>query len=113
MHAFPELTVKSQRLGRAVVVAPRGEIDLATWRLVDTELASAARDAGTVVLDLREVAFMDTSGLRLLFDHQRHASGGGYRFLVVPGPPQVRRILDIAGLSEVEGLLIESPEQAG
>ena len=59
--------VRSAAGADTAVVTPRGEIDLATA----DELAAALRlpecsGADSVVLDLTQVAFMDSSGLRVL-----------------------------------------------
>ena len=93
----------SDREGRAVVV-PRGELDIAT--APDLEAALNERlDAGQdVVVDLRELAFLDSTGLRVLVASHARAVGGDASFVIVrplDGAP-IRRILAIAG---VEALL--------
>ena len=92
----------SDRDGRAVVVI-RGELDLAT--APDLEAALTERlDAGQdVVVDLRELAFLDSTGLRVLVASHIRAEGGDASFLIVrprPGAP-IKRILDIAGVESV------------
>ena len=54
-----------------------------------------------LVLDLRAVGFMDTSGLRLVISQQRRAEAGGYRFVVVPGSAKIQRLFEIAGFPTV------------
>ena len=72
----------SDRDGRAVVVI-RGELDLAT--APDLEAALTERlDAGQdVVVDLRELAFLDSTGLRVLVASHIRAEGGDASFLIV------------------------------
>jgi anti-anti-sigma factor len=62
-----------------------------------------------VLLDLREVGFMDTSGLRLVIEEQQRAASNGYRFAVVPGSRKVQRLFEIAGLAGDDGLFVEPP----
>ena len=60
------------------------------------------RDAGFkhVVLDLRALTFMDSSGVRLILREDRRARSTGRRFSLIRGDPAVQRVLDICGLSE-------------
>ncbi len=81
-----------------MIVVVRGEIDLATAHHLDTALAEAeATDAKTVVIDLERVSFMDATGLGVIV---RHASldENSERVRITPGPPQVQRLFDLAGL---------------
>ena len=93
----------SDRDGRAVVV-PRGELDLATAPELDA-VVNERLDAGQdVVIDLRELAFMDSTGLRVLVAaHARvESADGGPTFLVVRPLPgaAIERILAIAGVEQ-------------
>ena len=84
-----------------VVVVASGELDLATVGHVERELADL-RNAGfsDIVLDLRAVSFMDSTGLRLLLGQARTAQDDGYRFRLVDGPPNVRRVFEITGTAD-------------
>jgi anti-anti-sigma factor len=98
----------SDRDGRAIVLV-RGELDLATAPDLE-EVVAERLDAGQeVVLDLRELEFMDSSGLRVLVVAHARATDGGPRFAVVR-PREggaVAKILAIAGLDEELDLLDE------
>lgn len=86
-----------------VVVRPVGEVDLATAGCVDTALDDV-RAAGfeELVLDLRDVTFMDSSGIRLLIAWARRAQEEGFGFGYVPGADGVRQVLAMTG---VDGFL--------
>jgi anti-anti-sigma factor len=98
----------SDRDGRAIVLV-RGELDLATAPDLE-EVVAERLDAGQeVVLDLRELEFMDSSGLRVLVVAHARTTDGGPRFAVVR-PREggaVAKILAIAGLDEELDLLDE------
>lgn len=84
----------------ALVVALRGEIDLAnaeSIRLAIVELAAEHQPA-RVVLDLAGVTYMDSSGIELLFLLARAVPGTGARFVaVVPeGCPAARPLSFVA-----------------
>ena len=89
--------------GRAVVTI-RGELDLATAPDLETVVLERLDAGQDVVLDLRELQFMDSSGLRVLVTaHARAADGdGGLRFAVVrpPAGSEVAKILEIAGVGQ-------------
>jgi anti-anti-sigma factor len=85
-----------------VAVAPAGELDLATVAEVEREL-SELRAAGftDVVLDLRRVTFMDSSGLALLLSEHRMAQAAGHRFRLVEGSAAAARLLDVTGTADI------------
>jgi anti-anti-sigma factor len=95
--------------GRAVV-GVWGELDLATAPELETVLLERLDAGEDVVLDLRELQFMDSSGLRVLVTAHARATDGGPRFAVVRPPEggEVARILDIAGV-EPQLNLIDEP----
>jgi anti-sigma B factor antagonist len=96
MPPSPAFSVEVQRLPGAVVVAPRGEIDIAT--VGQLREACAASD-GALVLDLRRVEFIDSSGLNFVLEEQRRADVDGLRLALVRGPQHVQRVFDVVGLN--------------
>ena len=85
----------------AVRVRPVGELDLASVPAVDAQLAELWSVGFTrLVLDLRAVTFLDSSGLRMLMEWEGHNGAGGMAFAVIPGPALVRRVLTTAGVAD-------------
>jgi anti-anti-sigma factor len=84
-----------------VIVAPHGELDVATVGAVRAAL-DELRAAGwaSIVLDLREVTFIDSTGLSLLLEADGAARSTGTAFAIVDGSPAVAWLLDLVGLSE-------------
>jgi len=83
------------------VVALSGELDISAVARVDEELRRVER-AGphAVVLDLRGLSFMDSSGLRLVLEAEMRARAEARRFAIVPGPEAVHRVFLIALLDK-------------
>ena len=95
----------------AAHVRPVGELDLATVPLVDAELADLwAVGFPSLVLDLRKVCFLDSTGLRLLMSWTTACEADGIAFRVIQGPPVVQRVLELAGVSDY--LTFASPNGA-
>lgn len=86
----------------AVRVVPAGELDIATAAQLDARI-DELRHAGahTVLLDLRHVEFIDSSGLQLTLKWDAELRRQGRGFAVLPGPARVQRVFAIAGLLDV------------
>jgi anti-anti-sigma factor len=85
-----------------VIVLVRGELDLATAPDLE-EVVSERMDAGQeVVIDLRELQFMDSSGLRVLVAAHARSTNGGPRFAMVRAREgsEVAKIMSISGVDE-------------
>ena len=86
----------------ASVVAVTGELDLTTTAQWDEEVQAAARHAPALVLDLSQVKFIDSAGVRELFRWVQAAELRGILVVVVArhdGP--LWRLLDILDLESV------------
>ena len=97
-----QLSVRSQRTEDTHTIALAGEIDLANAADVERELARAeSTNATEIVIDLSELTFMDSTGIRLLITaHARSREDGGRLRLIRP-PPRVFRVLCIAGVDRL------------
>jgi anti-sigma B factor antagonist len=74
-----------------------GELDIATTPQLERTLAQAQLQARLVVLDLRELAFMDSAGVHAIVNAGIRARQFARRLLVLRGPPHVDRIFTLAG----------------
>jgi anti-sigma B factor antagonist len=90
--------VETQRQGSALVVSPRGEIDLATVDLVRGAVDAERQQGDDVTLDLRGVEFMDTSGLRYVLELVQRAERDGFEVRIVRGPTAVQRVFEVSGV---------------
>jgi anti-sigma B factor antagonist len=100
-HHVPPFTCEVRPERDHVVVAPRGELDMATVGALELELKSL-RERGfqAIVLDLGGLSFMDSSGLHLVMRWAADASRDGFKFELEPGPAPVQRIFELAALDE-------------
>lgn len=84
------------------VVTALGELDLATAPTLEDALLPVLRDGAAVLLDLRSLEFMDSTGVRVLVAAHLAAQehGGDLAVAVVPEGP-IARVLEISGLDTV------------
>jgi|SRR3954468_8503574 anti-anti-sigma factor len=85
---------------RAIVTA-RGELDIETVVHLRTALDDlSAAGWENVVLDLRELTFIDSMGLSLLLEADLAARRAGRSLAIVDGSPAVARLLEVVGLTD-------------
>jgi anti-sigma B factor antagonist len=95
------LSLETSVADRGAVIALSGELDLAGAAALEQELERLQGEAAeAVVLDLRGVGFMDSSGLRLIALSAQRAQELGRRLALVPGPEQVMRVFELTRMRE-------------
>lgn len=90
------------RAGRRGVawVQPRGELDMAAASRLDQALHAAEAAARMVVLDLRELDFMDCSSLHVVFDASARLDLENRGLVVIPGGSEVELLFELTGARE-------------
>jgi anti-sigma B factor antagonist len=95
------LDLSTETEGTTVRLALTGELDIAGAARVEQELERIEQDApATLVLDLRELAFMDSTGLRVIIAADDRAREQERRLVVVRGSDTVQRIIAMTRLDE-------------
>ncbi len=103
--------VQTHITGRAVTLALSGELDLVSTPALEQAMDEVTgRDIELVILDLRGVEFMDSTGLHLLLRAQQRAHDSGRRFALVRGGDQVQRLFDLTGVAD-SLTIVDSPEE--
>ena len=93
------------------VVVLSGELDLASSGALDEELARVfSSPVDLVVVDLRPLEFMDSTGLSTLVKAHQRAQEAGKRFGLVRGSQQVQRLLSLTRVEE-RMTFADSPEE--
>jgi anti-anti-sigma factor len=108
------LSFQTTVTGDVAVVALSGELDVAGATLLEHELdrVAADHDANGLVLDLRELDFMDSTGLRLMVLADDRARAEGRRLSLVRGKPDVQRVFEITRMTDRLDF-VDSPAEAG
>jgi anti-sigma B factor antagonist len=90
------------------IVAVRGELDLSTAPELQGPLDTALEDPqASVLIDLSECEFIDSTGIALIVRAWQRLDGNGdgdggssARLVICTDREQVRRVLDISGLDQ-------------
>lgn len=93
-----------------------GELDIATAPQLDRTLRQAEQRAPRIVLDLRELTFMDSAGVHVILQANIRAQQAGRQLVLVRGPSHVDRVLELTQASDnlktVDLNPVEPPVQA-
>jgi len=107
----PRFGFDTAREGRIAFVALRGELDVHAVAGLEAELGRLECEAGidVVALDLRDLLFLDSSGLRAILFFRELRRDYERRLVLVRGPQAVMRVFEITHLTErLE--FVEAPE---
>jgi len=97
----------------AAWVHPAGELDLASSPEMSRALNDALLQARLLVLDLRELTFIDSAGIHAILDAGQAARRRGGQLMVVRGPAPIDRVLTLARAAEKLAIFdLDSAESA-
>jgi len=90
-----------------------GELDLAVVAELEATIRGLCGEGVSgIELDLSQLTFMDSSGLRVVLGAQALCAEHGYDFLVIPGGGQVQRLLELTGTTDILPLADAAPRHA-
>ena len=100
------LSLGVSRRRRATVVTVAGEVDVASGPELQHAIEGALTDSDKrdLVIDLREVGFIDVAGMRTLLVAHDRAQKAGRRLLVINVPAPARRLLELTQADKILNL---------
>lgn len=81
------------------IVALTGELDLSTIPTLEAPLREQLDQRSAVLVDLRSLTFIDSSGISVLIEAFQTVNGSRMSILIGPGS-HVERVFGIAGIAE-------------
>ena len=91
-------TVRVEARNGVARMALAGELDMVTAPVLNDELARAEQESvRTIMLDLRDLTFIDSSGLYVCIQARQRSDLNGHRFLIVGASPFTRRVFEVSG----------------
>lgn len=95
------ITIRDEAAAGAVVVRPSGDIDMARSPILRQAVREAhERNPSRLVVDLQDVAYMDSSGLATLVEGMRTAKSRSTDMVICGMNDRVRAIFQIARLDQ-------------
>jgi anti-sigma B factor antagonist len=106
------LRVNTEQADRTIRLTVEGELDIASAARLEEALAEAEKgEPELIVLDLRGLQFMDSTGLRTILSADSRAREAGRRLVVVQGDENVKRVFEVTRLYDrVE--IVDDPAEA-
>lgn len=96
--------------GEAVMIALEGDLDISGVPTLEKELKRIeSQGPGHIILDLRELTFLDSSGLRAIVSADSRGRRDGWKLTVVQGPETVSRVFSITLMDKRLNLVEEPP----
>ena len=97
-----DLTTQTVPGEGCVTLRVSGELDMHTASTLRDAALEALRQHGTTMrLDLRDVSFMDSTGLEVLLATRRRTELEGGSLTLVGPTPAVLRVLEVTGLDKL------------
>lgn len=92
------LTTRIDARNGVTRIALEGELDMATVPILNDQLTASEQDGSrAIVLDLRDLSFIDSSGVEMFVQAHSRSQENGHRFLLVGAGPIARRLFEITG----------------
>jgi anti-sigma B factor antagonist len=111
MAVGSNLLIDVSREGERVVLRLDGDLDMASVPLLESEVELATLDdTTTIVLDLRGLEFLDSTGLRAILLLDKRSTERGQAFALVRGSEQVQRLMSMTRVDE-HLKIIATPEE--
>ena len=105
-----DLTWETTEVGDALHVTLAGELDISTVERLEAELMDLEQPRPPLlVLDLRGVGFIDSTGLSLLLNADARARRQRRRVTIVSGTGSARRIMRTVALDQILDVKTEPP----
>ena len=95
------LVVKRQALNGAVCLSLSGEVDLANASDLRAHLKAVARNDTDLVVDMSEIRYIDSSGVKAFLDAHLTFKEAKRRMVLAAVTPTVWKILNILGVDQV------------
>ena len=97
------MEIKTKAEGNKLTIAVSGRVDTVTAPELEAGLKFG--DAKNVVIDLKDVPYMSSAGLRLLLTAHKTMLAHGGELQIANVQPSVREVLDITGFSDILNLV--------
>jgi anti-sigma B factor antagonist len=97
-----DFAIQTVRAGPSTTLVVSGEVDLANaHEVAQAGLAALADGTLTVTVDMRDVTFLDSTGLAALVTINNQAQQDGATVVLSHAPPRIVHLLAVTGLDKI------------
>jgi stage II sporulation protein AA (anti-sigma F factor antagonist) len=106
------LQIEMEQHRKALIVRLKGELDHHTAETVKARMEEAIKrgDSSHIILSLKDLTFMDSSGLGVILGRYKQITGKGGRMVVCDVEPDIYRLFEMSGLFKI--VVMEADERA-
>ncbi len=99
------MTFTLNREGTKLTAAVKGSLDTLTSPALEKELGPALEGMTELVVDLKDLEYISSAGLRILIGAARQLHAGGGKMSVVNTREDVLKIFSLTGLDTIFGMV--------
>jgi anti-anti-sigma factor len=81
-----------------VHVLLHGELDVGSAERLEARLGELVKAARQVIIDLRGLTFMDSTGVRIVWEMASASANDGFDLALIQGPTAIRSVFEMSGL---------------
>lgn len=91
------MTVTVNTIGEVTVTLISGELDGNTAPVAQQQVLAVARETARIVLDLTDVPYMSSAGLRMLLSTYRQVTNNGGKIVLVGVANEIKDTMEVTG----------------
>jgi anti-anti-sigma factor len=110
--ALPNFRIETLKSGSRITIKLGGELDSAACGELVSQFERVAGNSSEIVLDLSEVSFIDSSGMRAIILVERSAGERGVALTTLPPPEAITDLLQMSGVADRVGLAPQAGQAA-
>lgn len=95
------MNITEEQNSGVAVLKPAGRIDSATAGEFEKRLVAAVGNSNRVVVDMAQLGYISSAGLRALLVAAKKARPGGGRIALAAMAPAIREVFDLSGFSSL------------
>lgn len=95
------MNVTENKIGETVELIVSGRLDTSTAPSLDLSIKNASRGMKNLILDLKDVEYISSAGLRVILVAHKLMAGNGGRMAVRSPSPFCRQVLGATGMESI------------
>lgn len=95
------MDISENSRGGALVISATGRLDSSTAGALEAVLPARVREQKAVILNLADVPYVSSAGLRVLLIGAKAAKAAGNRLIITGLSPAVREVFDVSGFTKI------------